>query len=393
MSEWQSYKIDEIAILTQGLAINAKTKHLLVEYSEYPLLRIKDLLENTKEQFVDPKLVPEQCIVKPHDLIMSRTGQVGFVFINREGVLHNNLFKINIKDNKILDVKFLYWHFNRKERREYLTNIATGSVQPDLSHKVFKDYEILLPPLPEQKAIADVLSSLDDKIDLLHRQNKTLESMAETLFRQWFVEEVQDDWEEVKVSHFVTLNKSSITKKYDHQSILYLDTSSLTKGYISELKPLILSEAPSRAKRLVQHLDILISTVRPDQCHYGFCFKPEANLVVSTGFCTITCDTITPYFVYYLLTSEDMTEYLHSIAEGSTSTYPSLKPEDIGNVSFALPPKEKLNDYHNVVGAMWNKINQNQKQIQTLENLRDTLLPKLMSGEVRVNYTPEEIKQ
>lgn len=393
MSEWQSYKIDEIAILTQGLAINAKTKHLLVEYSEYPLLRIKDLLENTKEQFVDPKLVPEQCIVKPHDLIMSRTGQVGFVFINREGVLHNNLFKINIKDNKILDVKFLYWHFNRKERREYLTNIATGSVQPDLSHKVFKDYEILLPPLPEQKAIADVLSSLDDKIDLLHRQNKTLESMAEILFRQWFVEEVQDDWEEVKVSHFVTLNKSSITKKYDHQSILYLDTSSLTKGYISELKPLILSEAPSRAKRLVQHLDILISTVRPDQCHYGFCFKPEANLVVSTGFCTITCDTITPYFVYYLLTSEDMTEYLHSIAEGSTSTYPSLKPEDIGNVSFALPPKEKLNDYHNVVGAMWNKINQNQKQIQALENLRDTLLLKLMSGEVRVKYTPEEIKQ
>ncbi|EOJ8668850.1 restriction endonuclease subunit S [Providencia stuartii] len=393
MSEWQSYKIDEIAILTQGLAINAKTKHLLVEYSEYPLLRIKDLLENTKEQFVDPKLVPEQCIVKPHDLIMSRTGQVGFVFINREGVLHNNLFKINIKDNKILDVKFLYWHFNRKERREYLTNIATGSVQPDLSHKVFKDYEILLPPLPEQKAIADVLSSLDDKIDLLHRQNKTLESMAETLFRQWFVEEAQDDWEEVKVSHFVTLNKSSITKKYDHQNILYLDTSSLTKGYISELKLLILSEAPSRAKRLVQHLDILISTVRPDQCHYGFCFKPEANLVVSTGFCTITCDTITPYFIYYLLTSEDMTEYLHSIAEGSTSTYPSLKPEDIGNVLFALPPKEKLNDYHNVVGAMWNKINQTQKQIQTLENLRDTLLPKLMSGEVRVKYTPEEIKQ
>lgn len=393
MSEWQSYKIDEIAILTQGLAINAKTKHLLVEYSEYPLLRIKDLLENTKEQFVDPKLVPEQCIVKPHDLIMSRTGQVGFVFINREGVLHNNLFKINIKDNKILDVKFLYWHFNRKERREYLTNIATGSVQPDLSHKVFKDYEILLPPLPEQKAIADVLSSLDDKIDLLHRQNKTLESMAETLFRQWFVEEAQDDWEEVKVSHFVTLNKSSITKKYDHQNILYLDTSSLTKGYISELKLLILSEAPSRAKRLVQHLDILISTVRPDQCHYGFCFKPEVNLVVSTGFCTITCDTITPYFIYYLLTSEDMTEYLHSIAEGSTSTYPSLKPEDIGNVLFALPPKEKLNDYHNVVGAMWNKINQTQKQIQTLENLRDTLLPKLMSGEVRVKYTPEEIKQ
>lgn len=294
---------------------------------------------------------------------------------------------------KNCEPQYLYYMMCEPQFTEFTVLTSRGAKMPRGDKEAILNYEISLPSLAEQKAIASILASLDNKIDLLHRQNKTLESMAETLFRQWFVEEAQNDWEEVKVSHFVTLNKSSITKKYDHQSILYLETSSLTKGYISELKPLILSEAPSRAKRLVQHLDILISTVRPDQCHYGFCFKPETNLVVSTGFCTITCDTITPYFIYYLLTSEDMTQYLHSIAEGSTSTYPSLKPEDIGNVSFALPPKEKLNDYHNIVGAMWNKINQNQKQIQNLEKLRDTLLPKLMSGEVRVNYRPEEIKQ
>ncbi|XOY30776.1 restriction endonuclease subunit S [Proteus cibi] len=329
-----------------------------------------------------------------NDVILTTEAPLGEVALlkNKNVALAQRIITLRGYKNKLNNIFLKYWLQSDFGQYE-LDSRASGTTVFGIKASVLKKIPIPVPPLPEQKAIASVLSSLDDKIDLLHRQNKTLESMAETLFRQWFVEEVQDDWEEVKVSHFVTLNKSSITKKYDHQSILYLDTSSLTKGYISELKPLILSEAPSRAKRLVQHLDILISTVRPDQCHYGFCFKPEANLVVSTGFCTITCDTITPYFVYYLLTSEDMTEYLHSIAEGSTSTYPSLKPEDIGNVSFALPPKEKLNDYHNVVGAMWNKINQNQKQIQTLENLRDTLLPKLMSGEVRVNYTPEEIKQ
>ena len=100
----------------------------------------------------------------------------------------------------------------------------------------------------EQKSIASVLSSLDDKIDLLHRQNKTLESMAETLFRQGFIEEAQDEWPEKSLNQYVELNKSSISKKYDFKEIQYLDTGSLTKGKISELQTMLLSEAPSRAK-------------------------------------------------------------------------------------------------------------------------------------------------
>ena len=390
MSEWVSKKIGDIANLYQGLAINAKTKHLLVTESSLPLLRIKDLLEGTKEQFVDPKLAPLQCVVEPNELVMTRTGQVGYVFMGKSGVLHNNCFKITVTDPEV-DTRFLYWHFNSNAQRDYLTTIAAGSVQPDLNHKVFKDYDVLLPPLTEQKAIASVLSSLDDKIDLLHRQNQTLEAMAETLFRQWFIEEAKEDWEEVHVKDFVTLNKASVSKDYPYNEIAYLDTGSLTKGLISELQAYQLQEAPSRAKRLVRHNDILISTVRPNQCHYGIVSQPKDNLVVSTGFCTITCESISPYFVYLLLTNTEMTEYLHSIAEGSTSTYPSLKPEDIGSVTFQMPPKGLLQQFHKLAESYWQKIHSNHKQIQTLENLRDTLLPKLMSGEVRVQYQTEEV--
>lgn len=394
MSEWKVVKLNDIADIIDSMHTTPPYKKVGI-----PLVRVTDL-KNTyldlsqcfKVDELTYDIYSRKHQPKVGDIIFARVGSYGNLAFTHKPMMYclgQNTAFISPKQNPY----YLYYYLKSPLGKNEIESSVSGSTQPTISIKNIKNFEVNLPSLSEQKAIASVLSSLDDKIDLLHRQNKTLESMAETLFRQWFVEEAQDDWEEVKISHFVTLNKSSITKKYDHQSILYLDTSSLTKGYISELKPLILSEAPSRAKRLVQHLDILISTVRPDQCHYGFCFKPETNLVVSTGFCTITCDTITPYFIYYLLTSEDMTQYLHSIAEGSTSTYPSLKPEDIGNVSFALPPKEKLNDYHNIVGAMWNKINQNQKQIQNLEKLRDTLLPKLMSGEVRVNYRPEEIKQ
>ena len=210
--------------------------------------------------------------------------------------------------------------------------------------------------------------------------------MAETLFRQWFVEEAGEDWEEVTVGDFVELNRASIDKNYTHETIEYLDTGSLNEGKIEGFQSLCLEEAPSRAKRLVRHNDILISTVRPDQKHYGIIKNPIENLVVSTGFCVLTCTRIDPHFIYLLLTSSEMTEYLHTIAEGSTSTYPSLKPSDIGAITFQRHPEDKLKEFANIANDVWEKIEKNYIQIRTLEKMRDSLLPKLMSGEVRVDY-------
>ena len=240
------------------------------------------------------------------------------------------------------------------------------------------------PPLPEQKAIAAVLSSLDDKIDLLHRQNATLEGMAEALFRQWFVVEAKEEWEERTVGDVAHINMTTRTKNYPFSIIQYLDTGSLTEGMIDSLQICTTSEAPSRAQRIVKHNDILLSTVRPNQKHYGMIKNPDDNLIVSTGFCVISCHSIDPHFLYLFLTTTDMTEYLHSVAEGSTSTYPSLKPSDIAGLDFKMPPKEKLDEFSSYTTAAWEQIHANQTQIRTLEKLRDTLLPKLMSGEVRV---------
>ena len=81
-----------------------------------------------------------------------------------------------------------------------------------------------------------------------------------------------------------------------------------------------------------------------------------------------------------------MTEHLHSIADASTSTYPSLRPADIGSITFQMPPKGRLREFAEIADHTWSKIEKNHSQIRTLESLRDTLLPKLMSGEVRVRY-------
>lgn len=327
----------------------------------------------------------------PQDVLFSniRTYFKKVWFSRFNGTASADVLVFRAKDN--CDSKFLYYIMCEPSFIEYTVLTSKGAKMPRGDKDAIFSYTVSLPSIQEQKSIASVLSSLDDKIDLLHRQNKTLESMAETLFRQWFIEESQDEWPEVILNKYVELNKSSIDKKYDIKEIQYLDTGSLTKGKISELQKISLSDAPSRAKRLVNNFDIIISTVRPDQCHYGICIAPPSNLVVSTGFCVITSKSLSPFFIYYLITSEDMTEYLHSIAEGSTSTYPSLKPEDIGNIPFLYPNEEKLKNFHDLVGSYWNKIHNNHKKIQTLETLRDTLLPKLLSGEVRVKYAEEEI--
>jgi type I restriction enzyme S subunit len=327
---------------------------------------------------------------KAGDLVFTHRGtigQVGLIPYSKypRYVISQSGMKLTVNP-KLIDNEFLFYFFKSDlgqfQILKYESQVGVPSISNPLTS--LKEIEVPVPPLTEQKSIVSILSSLDDKIDLLHRQNATLEKMAETLFRKWFVEEAKEEWEIVKVGDFVKTNVSSITKNYPHDIIQYLDTSSLTEGNIESLQILKLIEAPSRAKRLVKHNDILISTVRPNQKHYGIVKNPIENLVVSTGFCVIACEKIDPHFIYILLTSQEMTEYLHSIAEGSTSTYPSLKPSDIEAMEFQLPPNDLLTDFANHCNYAWDKISKNQLQIRTLVRMRDTLLPKLISGEVRV---------
>ena len=392
MSEWVSKKIGDIANLYQGLAINAKTKHLLVTESSLPLLRIKDLLEGTKEQFVDPKLAPLQCVVEPNELVMTRTGQVGYVFMGKSGVLHNNCFKITVTDPEV-DTRFLYWHFNSNAQRDYLTTIAAGSVQPDLNHKVFKDYDVLLPPLPEQKAIASVLSSLDDKIDLLHRQNKTLETMAETLFRQWFIEEAKEDWEIFQLQDLAKLQIgrtpprkeshwfSDNTNDMKWVSIKDLGAHGIFVTYSSEYLP--------------------ISTID----HFNIPIIPEGTVMLSFKMTVgrvgiaienmVSNEAIAQFQIKKRLTSELLYCFLKQFnfdTLGSTSSIvTAVNTALLKGIEIALPEDDLIQEFTEQVKSYFDKVKANQLQIQTLENLRDTLLPKLMSGEVRVQYQTEEV--
>jgi len=183
------------------------------------------------------------------------------------------------------------------------------------------------------------------------------------------------EWKGVKLGEYIETNKRSIGKDYQFSNIFYLDTGSITENRIDGLQEFNISDAPIRAKRLVQENDIIYSTVRPNQLHYGFIKNPKENLVISTGFVVITCnqEKLEPKFLFYYLSSDTSTGYLHSIAEASTSAYPSLKPSDIGALEIDLPPLPKQKAIAEVLSSLDDKIDLLHRQNKTLEQMAETL--------------------
>lgn len=139
-------------------------------------------------------------------------------------------------------------------------------------------------------------------------------------------------------------NLHTYSEKEKWSLIRYLDTGNITEGRINEIQSLYpgVDKIPSRARRKVSVGDILFSTVRPNQKHYGIIEVGTDNLLVSTGFTVVTVDTTIadPYFIYYYLTQSSVIESLQAIAEQSTSTYPSIKPSDIEDIELDLPELE-----------------------------------------------------
>ncbi|MEX6290637.1 restriction endonuclease subunit S [Staphylococcus saprophyticus] len=182
---------------------------------------------------------------------------------------------------------------------------------------------------------------------------------------------------EFKLKTLAQINQKSLKKATFPEYIVYLDTKNLTNGKFEELVYFNKSKdkIPSRARRIVQKNDILISTVRPNQKHYGFITKDKENYIVSTGFAVITPDEtkVNPYFLYKYLTLDSITNYLQNIAENSTSAYPAIKPSVLSELSIILPDKTIQDYISKLLRSIDDKIDLNEQIIANLEELSQTL--------------------
>jgi type I restriction enzyme S subunit len=256
---------------------------------------------------------------------------------------------------------FIYYLLCNNSFQDYIISTAQGSAnQASITLKDIFDYTFLLPSLAEQERIAEVFSSLDEKIDLLHNQNKTLEEMAETLFRQWFVVEAKDDWENGLFSDLVTVKYGK-----DHQKLVEGVIPAYGSGGIMRMVNKALYEKESV---LIPRKGTLSNII--------YINKPFWT--VDTMFFTEMKRNNIAKFIYHFIKEQD----LGSMNVGSA--VPSMTTDILNNLPITIPTETVLERFEAETTSFYKKIDSNNNQIQQLETLRDTLLPKLMSGLVLV---------
>lgn len=380
MNAWKECKLGEVTSYSQAIQVPMDEQKLDPFEDSIRFIRIVDFSKDKNSDIRYIKNPGKRYIVNHNDLVMIRYGSqtAGRITKGFYGSIANNTFKIEVDDSQ-LDKNFLFHYFSQKEVFEYFHSSQLPSTMPAITFDILSKLSVVLPSLPEQKAIAGVLSSLDDKIDLLHRQNKTLESMAETLFRQWFIEEADESWEEGKLPDefdFV-MGASPPGESYNESGDgmpMYQGNADFEYRFP---KRRIFTTDP---KRFAEKYDTLISV----RALVGAQNMADEKCCIVRGVAAFRYRRNSAYYSYTYFKMKSLMKEIERFNHTRTVFGPISKT-DIEELTIGLPTDEVVDSYQKEVKPIDDKIIANCFQICMLEKLRDTLLPKLMSGEVRVN--------
>jgi len=398
MNEWKEYKLGELIDVKHGFAFKGTyitdvgNKNILVTPGNF---HIGGGFKDTKFKYYNSNDFSDEYILNEGDIVVTMTDlskdsdTLGYSakIPKLDGIqfLHNQRVGLVQFKSEIADKDFLYWLMRTRDYQSYIVGSASGTSIMHTSPSRIKEYEFFLPPLSEQKSIAAVLSSLDDKIDLLHRHNATLEKMAETLFRQWFVEEAEEDWKVGKVNDLVELlsgfafKSSSFVESGKYRLITI---KGVQDGYLelnnADRIEVLPNKMPDYCKLDVG--DILLSlTGNVGRC----CLVDTSDLLLNQRVAKLhPINERDRAFTYFLFRQPQFKQTLEDMGKGTAQS--NLSPIETANMELLIPDEGKLIEFSTTATPFLNKLLFNKKSIQTLSNLRDTLLPKLMSGEVRV---------
>ena len=385
MSDWKETTLADLSTdITYGYTESANSEQIGPKF-----LRITDIANGRLNWSAVPYCPIsdkdyEKYKLFPGDIVVARTGATtGSNYTMKENdpkdvVFASYLIRYKI-DRSLADPFYIGQILQSQNWQDYVDAVAGGSAQPGANAKQLGSFDILLPPLPEQKAIAAVLSSLDDKIDLLHRQNKTLEAMAETLFRQWFVEEADEAWEEVPLSFLAENIRENVKVENlsDHEHYVGLEHIPRKRVILDSWGA---TDSIESNKSTFKKYDILFGKLR--SYFHKVVYTPISG-VCSTDILVIRAkkEHWQPFCLFWFF-SKDVVE--HSDLGSGGTRMPRTNWEIVSSYKVPCPPEELIIEFDRIIRPSLNKMFQNINAIRTLEKLRDTLLPKLMSREVRV---------
>lgn len=376
--DWRETKISEIAEVIGG----GTPKTSVTEYwnGDIPWLSVADFNSGKKYVYNAEKHITTLALNKSStnildkgDIIISARGTVGVVAMLATTMTFNQSC-YGIRANQKSFNGYIYYLL--KDAVHHLQRISHGGVFNTITRDTFKEIKISLPPISEQKAIASVLSSIDDKIDLLHRQNNTLESIAETIFRQWFIEEADDGWEEGVLGDAIQLfdskrmpiSKIQRDKMKDGNLFPYYGAATIMdyiNNYIFDGEYILLGED---------------GTVRTNEGYPILQYATGKFWVNNHAHVMQAKSPYNNFFLWCYLSKKN----IDKIVTGAVQ--PKVNQANLKSLDFPKFPENLIEKFCSNTADIFSKIKHNRKQIQTLECLRDMLLPKLISGDIRVEY-------
>ena len=407
---WKTYKLGDIGTIVGG----ATPSTFIDKYygGNIPWLTPKDL-SNFHERYItqgERNITQEgleSCsaqLLPQNTILFSSRAPIGYVAIAKNPVATNQGFKSVIPNEKIVSYLFLYYLLVYNKNR--IEAVGSGTTFKEVSASTMRNIPISLPPLETQKRIADILSAIDDKIELNRRINANLEQQAQALYKSWFVDfefpneegkpykssggKMQESelglipkgWKIDKLGNKVVIKRGGSPRPIQDflalKGLRWLKISDATaepSPYIYKIKEFIKEEGLSKTVFLNKGELVLSNSATPglpkllglDTCiHDGWLYFPKSDFSKEY------------LFELFLFEREKI------LSQANGSVFSNLKTDILKALTIIVPQENVLNRFQNIIGQIFRSIQQKQEEIISLTTLRDTLLPKLMSGEIKV---------
>lgn len=367
-------------------------------------LRITDIVpesinwEDVPFCHIEPKKLRKHRL-ETGDIVVARTGATtGWAkFIEHPPDAVFASYLVRLRPSPRVDARFVGFVVESSDYKSFIQQHMGGSAQPNANAQILTSYPILLPPLQVQQRFADILSEYHRLIENCQRRIGILEAMARALYQEWFVSfrfpecgdrqlrnsplgKIPDGWELKSVSQVADVNHEQINKHTAPEKLQYIDISSVSRDSIDSMSTYSFADAPSRARRIVKHGDVLWSCVRPNRRSHALVMHPAPNTIASTGFAVLRAKAVPFTFLYSATTTDEFVSHLVNNATGSA--YPAVSASTFEEVKLVVPPLHLLERFDALASPIAETTHILRQQIHNLRQTRDLMLPSLLTGEI-----------
>lgn len=421
-SEWNSVPLSELTSTPITYGIVQPGPHTP---GGVPMLRVNNFQQNSlslsEVLSVSPTVESKygRTRLQAGDVLLTIVGSVGQVAIVPEQLAGWNIARAValIRLAKSEYSRWIAYVLRSPSIQHQLGVAANTTVQTTINLKDLRDLRVPLPPNDVRDGICQSLGALDDRIDNLRQANATLEAITQALFKSWFVDfdpvrakaegrepegmdaataalfprnledteagQVPAGWAIGTLADLSHLNASKWTARTHPETVRYIDLGAVRSNRIDPVMQLRFSDAPSRARQQLREGDTIVGTVRPGNRAFAYIHQPAEDLTGSTGFAVLS--PVRPEastFVYLAATRDEAIERLANLADGAA--YPAVRPSVVAGTACVIPPDSVLSAFSGITKPLLERIAQNSATAHALANLRDTLLPRLISGKLRL---------